>query len=78
MSAKAEQPHVIVGRNICRLRNQRGMTQEKICELAGVDRANYQCVECGKQNMSIDYLDRVRKALRCRWADMFSGLDQAE
>ena len=76
MSAKAEPAYVIVARNISRLRYQREITQEKICELADVDRGYYQRVESGKQNMTIDYLDRMRKALKCRWADLFQGLDQ--
>jgi len=75
VSAKAEQPYVIVARNISRLRYERGITQEKLCELADVDRGYFQRVESGKRNMTIDYLDRVRKALKCRWADLFRGLD---
>ena len=78
MSAKAENSYVIVGRNICRLRNEREMTQEKVCELADVDRGYYQRVESGKQNMTIEYLDRMRKALKCQWADLFRGLDRPE
>ena len=54
------------------------MTQEKVCELADVDRGYYQRVESGKQNMTIDYLDRMRKALKCRWADLLRGLDRLE
>ena len=54
------------------------MTQEKVCELADVDRGYYQRVESGKQNMTIDYLDRMRKALKCQWADLFRGLDRPE
>ena len=78
MPAKAKQPYIIVAGNINRLRNERGMTQEKLCELADVSRGYFQKVECGKGNMTIEYLDRVRKALKCRWADLFRGLDQAE
>ena len=78
MSAKAEPAYVIVARNISRLRYQREITQEKICELADVDRGYYQRVESGKQNMTIEYLDRMRKALKCQWADLFRGLDRPE
>ena len=67
---------MIVAANISRLRGERSMTQEKLCELADVSRGYFQRVECGKGNMTIDYLDRVRKALKCRWADLFQGLDQ--
>ena len=78
MSAKAEPAYVIVARNISRLRYEREITQEKICELADVDRGYYQRVESGKQNMTIEYLDRMRKALKCQWADLFRGLDRPE
>lgn len=76
MPAKVEQAYVIVARNISRLRYERGLTQEKVCELADVDRGYYQQVEAGRQNMTIEYLDRMRKALGCRWADLFRGLDK--
>ena len=65
-----------VARNICRLRNERGITQEKLCELAGVDRGHYQRVEAGRMNVTLEYLARVRKALKCRWSDLFRGLDE--
>ena len=78
MSAKAEPAYVIVARNISRLRYDREITQEKICELADVDRGYYQRVESGKQNMTVEYLDRMRKALKCQWADLFRGLDRPE
>ena len=75
MPAKKEQPYIIVARNISRLRSERGITQEKLCELADVSRGYFQRVESGKANMTIDYLDRMRKALKCQWADLFRGLD---
>lgn len=78
MSEKAEPAYVIVARNISRLRYERELTQEKICELADVDRGYFQQVEAGKQNMTIDYLDRLRKALKCRWADLMRGLDRPD
>ena len=78
MPAKKDQPYEVVGRNISRLRYERGITQEKLCELADVDRAYYQRVESGKRNMSLDYLERVRKALKCRWADLLAGLERLD
>ena len=78
MPAKKEQPYIIVARNISRLRSNRGITQEKLCELADVSRGYFQRVESGKGNMTIDYLDRMRKALKCQWADLFRGLDRPE
>lgn len=76
MPAKVEQAYVIVARNISRLRYARGMTQEELIGFAGVSRGYFQRVESGKRNMTMDYLDRIRKALKCRWADLFRGLDK--
>lgn len=78
MPTKKEQPYIIVARNISRLRSDRGITQEKLCELADVSRGYFQRVESGKGNMTIDYLDRMRKALKCQWADLFRGLDRPD
>ena len=72
---KEPQPYIIVARNISRLRGDCGITQEKLCELADVSRGYFQRIESGKANMTLDYLDRVRTALKCRWADLFRGLD---
>ena len=78
MSKRHETPNFIVAKNISRLRAERKITQEKLCELADVTRGYFQIIESGKGNMTLDYLDRVRKALKCRWADLFQGLDQPE
>lgn len=75
VSAKADPSFAVVGRNICRLRSERGITQERVCELADVDRGYFQRVEAGKQNMTVEYLERMRKALKCNWSDLFRGLD---
>lgn len=78
MSAnKREIAHEQVAKNLYRLRNERGLSQEKLCELADIDRTFYQRVESRKKNMSVEYLDRVRRVLKCRWADLFEGLDDA-
>ncbi len=69
---------MIVAGNISRLRSERGVTQERLCEMAEVSRGYFQRIESGKGNMTIEYLDRVRKALGCRWADLFAGLDRLE
>ena len=41
-------------------------------------RGYFQVIESGRGNLTLDYLDRVRKALKCRWADLFAGLDRLE
>jgi transcriptional regulator with XRE-family HTH domain len=67
-------PNVIVGRNICRLRTAAGITQEKLAEKADVDIRSLQRIEAGTWNMTVNYLDRFRRALRCDWSDLLRGI----
>ncbi len=73
--AKPIKPHAVVGRNIVRIRAARDMTQEKLAERLDIDRRSLQRIEAGSWNMTIDYLDRFRRALRCSWADLLDRLD---
>ena len=63
-------PHVIVGRAVCKRRLEAGLTQEKLSERIGIDLRSLQRIEAGSWNMTVDYLDRIRRSLRCRWADL--------
>jgi len=67
--------HASIGRTIARLRTEAHLTQERLAELAGIDTRSLQRVEAGEWNISVDYLDRLRGALRCRWADLIRDLD---
>ena len=64
-----------MGRNIRRLRMKAGMTQEQLAELADVDLRSLQRIEAGAWNMTVDYLDRFRRALGCTWRQMVTGMD---
>ena len=68
-------PHVLVGRNIHQLRTEAKLTQEKLAEKAGIDTRSLQRIEAGSWNMTVDYLERLRVALNCRWKDFIRGLD---
>lgn len=69
-------PHVIVGRNIHRLRLRAKLTQERLAERAEVDLRSLQRIEAGSWNMTVDYLARFQKALECRWRDLICGLQE--
>ena len=69
------QVHIAVGRNINRLRNAAKFTQEQLAEKADIDRRSLQRIEAGQWNMTVDYLDRLRRCLKSSWADIFHGLD---
>lgn len=55
-----------VGRELAKLRKERGLTQEQLSELTGLDRTNIAKIENGKYNVSIDILSRVTDALGCK------------
>jgi transcriptional regulator with XRE-family HTH domain len=73
--AKKLIPHVRVGRTIQQLRLEKQLTQERLSERAGIDLRSLQRIEAGSWNMTVDYLDRLRRALRCKWSDLVIGLD---
>jgi len=68
-------PHVQVGRNIYQLRMRARLTQECLAERADVDLRSLQRIEAGSWNMTVDYLERFKLALRCKWRDLIKELD---
>lgn len=48
-----------IGQRIAQLRKERGLTQEQLSELTGLDRTNIAKIENGKYNVSIDILNKV-------------------
>lgn len=59
-----------IGKNIARLRKQRGMTQEDLCGLAEIDRSYLSEIENGKMNVTIKSLVVIAKSLKCELADI--------
>lgn len=53
----------IVGRNIAKFRTQRGLSQDDLEVLTGIDRAAISKYENGSQSMSIDRLNQFANAL---------------
>ncbi len=53
----------VLARNMRRLRAERGMSQEALALRAGVNRTYLSAVERSEQNMSVDNIARVAKAL---------------
>lgn len=54
-----------IGLQIAESRKKRGLTQDQLAKLAGIDRANIGKIETGKYNVSIDILSRVCNAMGC-------------
>lgn len=65
---------VAFGKNVSRLRNAIGLTQEKLAEKADLDRSSLQRIEWGKQNPSVDIVARLKHSLGCSWDDLMKGL----
>lgn len=56
----------LIGQRIAQLRKDRGLTQEHLSEMTGLDRTNIAKIENGRYNVSIDILNKICKALGCR------------
>lgn len=52
------------------MRVERGISQEKLAEDAGVDIRSIQRFEAGEINIVLTTLIHVRKALGCKWDDL--------
>ena len=68
-------PNQIVGRNVGRLRNQSGLTQEQFAEKAEISRGFLQEIEKGAKNPTINVITRLKRALRCTWTELLQGID---
>jgi DNA-binding XRE family transcriptional regulator len=69
--------HAVLGRTLAQLRAEAHLTQERVAELAGIDTRSLQRVEAGEWNISVDYLDQLRRALGCTWSDLIRELEEA-
>lgn len=72
-----------MGDNLRRLRNQSGLSQEKICaelQRRGCDigRTTYAKYESGELNIRASVLIELKKIYKCDYADFFAGLEQSQ
>lgn len=70
-----------MGANLRRLRDQHGISQEKLCvelQRMGCDigRTSYAKYECGELNIRASVLIALRKIYGCTYDDFFAGLDE--
>ena len=54
---------MVFARNLRSARQTRGISQERLAELAGLHRTYVSSVERGQRNISIDNIERLAKAL---------------
>ena len=53
-----------MGRNLRRLRNKLGVSQDEFADLAGLHRTYIGAVERGERNITLDTLQRISTALK--------------
>ena len=55
-----------VGKRIAQLRKEKGLTQEQLSAITGLDRANIAKIEKGRYNTGIDIIGKLCDALGCK------------
>lgn len=63
---------LLVGKRVKELRNELGISQEELADLAGLDRTYITSVECGRRNISIINIEKLAKALKVSLAEFFN------
>lgn len=66
--------HVLLGRNLVRLRMERGTTQEQLAEAADISHRYLQSLEAGQKQPSINVVAQLRLALKCSWDELLKGV----
>jgi transcriptional regulator with XRE-family HTH domain len=59
------------GQKIKDLRKSKGISQEKLANLAEIDRTYLPTIEKGKRNVSIEIVEKLAKALGVKIKDLF-------
>lgn len=62
---------LLVGKRVRELRNNMGISQEELADLAGLDRTYITSVECGKRNISIVNIEKLTNALQVSLKEFF-------
>ena len=63
---------ILVGTRVKELRNEIGISQEELADIAELDRTYITSVECGRRNISIVNIEKLAKALKVTLSEFFS------
>jgi transcriptional regulator with XRE-family HTH domain len=58
------------GDKLREVRERKGVSQERLAEMAGLHRTYVSSVERGKRNISIENIEKLAKALQVRMGDL--------
>ena len=75
MSNKGTKKMEIVSKILQELRNEKGLTQQKVADYLKIDRSNYSKYELGKLEISIDMIRKLTKLYSVS-ADYLLGLEK--
>lgn len=73
MEDMEQKKEILIGKNIKRIRKEKGLTQKKLGELCGINEANIRKYELGKANPKIETIEKIAKALETT-ADELRGI----
>ena len=68
---------VVIGRVIARLRRERGLSQEVLSGLAGLDRTHYSKIERGLRSPTLDTLFKLAHALEMPPHEIMISIEEA-
>ena len=68
--------HLITGRIIRELREQRGMTQEVLSGLAAISRSHLAEIEIGHTNANVETLWKLSEALGMKMSDLIQMVEK--
>lgn len=63
-----------IGSEIIRLRKKNNISQEQLSKISGIDRSYIACIESGKKNLSVLYLDKIINCLNTLWLEFFNDI----
>jgi transcriptional regulator with XRE-family HTH domain len=63
-----------LGEKIKKLRNERGLSQEKFALMIDMDRTYFASVETGKRNISLKNIEKIAKGLNVTISQLFEGI----
>ncbi|MCT2194735.1 helix-turn-helix domain-containing protein [Paenibacillus sp. MB22_1] len=70
---------IFLGNRIRAIRNAKGLTQQNLADLSGLDYRYIGAIERGERNFSINTLEKVLSALKISLNELaYSGVEQSE
>ena len=70
LNSKERAQLLAFGASVRRLRNQAGLTQEKLAEKVELHPRTLQKIEAGNVNILLTTVIRLKNALGCRWDEL--------